>query len=211
MWPITLIFATILPGQAPRDDGFTPVFDGKTLRGWRVIGGKADAWAVEKGMLVSLDKGGGWLGTEKPYDDFELRLEFRLSPGSNSGIYLRAPGDASHISRTGMEIQLLDETHPTHAKIQDWQRTGAIYHVAAPKPGHNKAIGEWNTLAIRAEGPLVTIRLNGTEVVSDRLDKHPTLDAEHPGLKRAGGLIGLQSHNGRVEFRELVLKPIPSR
>ena len=186
------------------DDGFTPLFDGKGLEGWRVIGGKPEAWAVEKGgLLVSLGEGGGWLGSSRSYSDFDLKLEFRVSSGSNSGVYLRAPGDASHISRTGMEIQILDETHERHKSIKDWQRTGSIYHVAAPKPGHNKPVGEWNTMEIVAKGSHVVITLNGATVVDDRLDAHPELAAEHTGLKRTEGLIGLQSHNGRVEFRNI--------
>jgi len=199
--------------DAPRDDetGFVPLFDGKTLAGWKRLGGKPEAWAVEDGKLVSVGEGGGWLGTERTYADFQMRFEFRMTPESNSGIYLRAPADVSHISRTGLEIQLLDETHPKYAGIKPWQLTGAIYHVAAPKPGHLKPTGEWNSMEITAEGPHVTIRLNGAVVVDDRLDSHPELAAEHPGLRRADGLIGVQSHNGRVEFRSLRIKELRPR
>jgi hypothetical protein len=187
-------------------DGFVSLFDGKSLEGWTRFGGKAEAWGVDDGLLDSRGEGGGWLGTVKTYGDFTLRLEFRLTPESNSGVYLRAPGDTSHISRTGMEIQLLDETHPRYRDIKDWQRTGAIYHVAAPRPGHLKPAGEWNEMEITARGPRVVIRLNGAVVVDDRLDNHPELATEHQGLKRTEGHVGLQSHNGRVEFRNLRIK-----
>jgi hypothetical protein len=190
----------------PGEEGFQPLFDGRSLEGWQRFGGKGEAWRVEDGMIVSQGHGGGWLGTNRDYADFQLRLEFRLSPGSNSGVYLRAPADTSHISRTGMEIQVLDEEAPRHRNIQPWQRTGAIYHVAAPKPGHLKPTGEWNTLEVLADGPRVRIWLNGEEVVDDRLDSHPELEREHPGLKRTSGRIGLQSHNDRVEFRNLRIK-----
>ena len=190
------------------EEGFAPLFDGKTLAGWRRLGGTSAGWAVEEGTLVSLGSGGGWLGTAKSYADFVLRLDFRMTPESNSGIYLRAPADTSHISRTGMEIQLLDETHPRYKGIKPWQFTGAIYHVAAPEPGHLRPTGEWNTLEIRAEGPRVVVTLNAAKVVDDRLDKHPDLDAEHSGLKRTQGLLGLQSHNGRVAFRNLRIKEL---
>src|SRR3954452_12032705 len=91
-----LVAAAPAGGEA----GFVPLFDGKSLEGWRRIGGKPEAWSVEDGKLVSLGEGGGWLATQRTYADFVLRFEFRLSPESNSGIYLRAPGDSSHISRT---------------------------------------------------------------------------------------------------------------
>jgi hypothetical protein len=209
---LALLAAAALGTDAPpADDGRVSLFDGKTLKGWKRLGGKAEAWSVEDGKLVSLGEGGGWLGTERTYADFVLSFQFRLSPESNSGIYLRAPADTSHISRTGMEIQLLDETHPRYAGIKPWQLTGAIYHVAPPKPGHLKPTGQWNAMEIRAEGPHVEIRLNGTLVVDDRLDSHPELAAEHTGLRRSEGLIGVQSHNGRVEFRDLRIKELGPR
>jgi 3-keto-disaccharide hydrolase len=190
-------------------EGFAPLFDGKSLDGWKRFGGQTEVWGVEEGMLVCQGRGGGWLGTDKPYSDFVLRLEFRMSPGSNSGVYLRAPADTSHISRTGMEIQLLDETHPDFKNVKPWQLTGAIYHVAAPKPGHLKPTGQWNSMEIEAQGPHVVVRLNDATVVDDRLDAHSDLEAEHTGLKRKDGLIGLQSHNGRVAFRNIEIKTLP--
>jgi hypothetical protein len=109
-----------------------------------------------------------------------------------------------------MEIQLLDEAHPRYKDIQPWQRTGSIYHVAAARPGHLRPTGQWNAMEIRAEGPHVVVTLNGATVVDDRLDAHPDLDQEHPGLKRKQGRIGLQSHNGRVEFRNIRVKELAS-
>lgn len=215
IWAVAVAFIGAMTAVRPvqgvaEEPGFVPLFDGASLAGWTRFGGKAEAWAVEDGLLVSLGEGGGWLGTERDYADFDLRFEFRLSPESNSGIYLRAPADTSHISRTGMEIQLLDDGHPRYRTIKDWQRTGAIYHVAPPRPGFLKPVGEWNRMEIRAEGPRVVIRLNGEMVVDDRLDRHPELAAEHTGLARKDGRIGLQSHNGRVEFRAIRVKELRS-
>jgi len=153
-------------------------------------------------------EGGGWIGTGRDYADFILKFEFRMTPGSNSGVYLRAPAEASHISRTGMEIQLLDDPHPRYKDIKGWQRTGAIYHVVPPVPGHLKPAGEWNAMEIRAEGTRVVIVLNGATVVDDRVDTHPELAGEHTGLARKSGRIGLQSHDGRVEFRAIRVKDL---
>lgn len=210
IWNLLGLVAVVGLGGAPPggDEGFVSLFDGKSLSGWQRFGGKGEAWGVEDGCLVSFGEGGGWLGTSRPYADFDLRLEFKLSPESNSGVYLRAPADTSHISRTGLEIQLLDDTHPRYKGVKPWQLTGAIYHVAAPEPGHLKPTGEWNTLEIRAKGPDVAIVLNGATVVHDRLDSHAELAEEHTGLARTKGLIGLQSHNGRVEFRKIRVKDL---
>ena len=73
-----------------------------------------------------------------------------------------------------------------------------------------KPTGEWNALEINAQGPHVVIRLNDAKVVDDRLDAHPDLESEHTGLKRKDGLIGLQSHNDRVEFRKIRIKAQPT-
>jgi hypothetical protein len=135
-------------------------------------------------------------------------LDFRLTPDSNSGIYLRAPADASHISRSGMEIQILDDFHPKYAKVQPWQRTGSIYHVAAAKTGHLKPPGEWNTMSVKAVGPHVVITLNGAVIVDDAIDAHPELNKEHTGLARKSGRLGLQSHNGEVSFRNVRVREL---
>lgn len=207
---LALIPAGLVNPDSPREaeTGFVTLFDGRSLKGWELIGGKPGNWTAADGVLACAGRGGGWLATERPFVDFVLQLEFRLTPGSNSGIYLRAPADTSHISRTGMEIQLLDEPHPSFKNIKPWQLTGAIYHVAAPQPGHLKPTGQWNAIEIRAQGPHVVVTLNGAVVVDDRLDSHPELEAEHAGLKRKEGRIGLQSHNGRVEFRSIRIKAL---
>ena len=200
-------------GNRPHAEPGQALFDGKSLDGWERFGGQNEGvWKIEDGCIVVDGERGGWIGTERDYSDFALRLQFRIaSPGSNSGVYLRAPADTSHISRTGMEIQILDDDHPRYATIQPWQRTGSIYHVAAAEPGHLMPTGEWNTLEIRAEGPHVMIVLNGKTIVDDQIDQHPDLDEEHPGLKRPSGRIGLQCHNGRVEFRDIRVEELGAK
>jgi hypothetical protein len=210
-WGLALAgLAALLGADTPAGDepGFVALFDGRTLSGWTRHGGRAGAWGVEDGLLVGFGEGGGWIGTGRPYADFVLRLEFRMTAGSNSGVYLRAPADTSHISRTGLEVQLLDDEHPRYRGLHAWQYTGSIYHVAAAERGHLRPAGQWNALEIRAEGPHIVVTLNGARVVDDRIDRHPELEAEHPGLGRKQGLIGLQSHDGRVEFRQLRVKDL---
>lgn len=200
-------FAAFVPSQAG-DDGFQSLFNGKNLNGWNRIGQKKDVWSVENGLLVMAGEGGGWLASEKEYNNFEFELDFQLTSDSNSGVYLRAPSDTSHISRTGMEIQILDDFHPKYKNVQPWQRTGSIYHVAAAKTGFLKPTGEWNRMRIVADGPHVTIFLNGERIVDDMINTHPELEKEHTGLKRSTGRIGLQSHNGLVKFRNIRVKPL---
>jgi hypothetical protein len=112
-----------------------------------------------------------------------------------------------------MEIQLLDDPwykDPKNYKngIRPVQLTGAIYGVVPPSKDATKPAGEWNTMRITAKGRRVAVELNGVKTVDADLDEHKGHFQEHPGLLRAKGHLGLQSHDGRVEFRDLYVKPL---
>ncbi|MEX2558350.1 MAG: DUF1080 domain-containing protein, partial [Pirellulales bacterium] len=86
---------------------FKPLFNEKDLTGWKAIDGPIDSWKAEDGMLSTTGKEGGWLSTEDEYANFELKLEFRVPKGGNSGVFLRAPHEGNP-AFAGMEIQVLD-------------------------------------------------------------------------------------------------------
>src|SRR5262249_14206632 len=114
--PFCLPTLAAVQDDKEKAEGFKPLFNGKDLTGWKKYAARKDVWTVEEDMIVCKGDGGGWLGTDRDYSDFELRLEYRLQPAGNSGVYIRAP-EAGHISRDGMEIQILDDNHPKYAKI----------------------------------------------------------------------------------------------
>jgi len=213
-----LFFLIVVPGPVQaqavtdreKEEGFVPLFNGKDLKGWKLYESKPEGWTVEEGLLVCTGKGGGWLGTERDYADYVLRLEYRLGPAGNSGVYLRAP-EKGHISRVGMEIQLLDDNHPNYARLDFYQYTGSIYHVQAPTRRAGKPAGEWNTLEIRVAGRRVVVVLNGKKIQDadlDYLQKDHEVAREHTGLARSTGRVGLQSHSDHVEFRHLRIKEL---
>lgn len=204
----------VLPTALEREKlaGFVPLFNGKDLTGWKAYDSKPDIWVVENDMLVCKGTGGGWLGTDRDYANFVLRFEYRLIPAGNSGIYLRAP-EKGHISRVGMEIQLLDDFHPRYGGIDFYQYTGSIYHVVAPTQRASKKAGAWNAMEIAADGREMRIVLNGKKIIDANLDRalrDPAIAAEHPGLTRTTGRIGLQNHTDRVDFRNLRIKELPA-
>ena len=97
---IWLLLAVPLAARAADDkekaDGFLPLFNDKDLTGWKLYQSKPEGWTVEDGVLVCTGKGGGWLGTERDYANYVLRLEYRLGPAGNSGVYIRSPRKGPH-------------------------------------------------------------------------------------------------------------------
>jgi hypothetical protein len=190
--------------QAP--EGFEALFNSKDLTGWKVNqGGNIKVWGADDGMLYVNGGGGGWLMTEKEYGDFEIRLEYKMPKHGNSGVALRSPmkGDPAYV---GMEIQLLDDAD--YKGLRPAQYTGSIYDVVPPSQHVTKPHGEWNKIRIVAKGRQVMVEVNGIKVVDANLDDYKNRAGRHPGLLRAKGHLGLQSHDGRVEFRNLYVKEL---
>lgn len=188
------------------------LFNGKDLSGWEEIGAKkarsSGNWQAADGILYCSGEGGGWLSTAKTYSDFELDLEFRVPADGNSGVFIRAPreGNGAYV---GMEIQVLDDAAPMYANLKPEQYTGSIYDVKAASPRVTKPAGEWQHMVILCEGRHVKVTLNDKVVVDANLDDYPAKFAEHPGLKRTDGYIGLQNHGSRLDYRNLKIRELP--
>jgi hypothetical protein len=193
--------------------GYVSLFNGKDLSGWKVLGGKMSAWDAGDGLLFVKGGGGGWLMTEGEYGDFELRLEFKLPKAGNSGVAIRAPFRGNPAFQ-GMEIQLLDDPWYLDQKnfkdLKPVQLTGAIYGVVPPSKDATKPAGEWNTMHITAKGPHITVTLNGVKTVDANLEDHKdrAKKGDHEGLLNKKGHLGLQSHDGRVEFKNIYVKSL---
>jgi hypothetical protein len=205
---LTALTAAAFATAAEDDAGFVSLFDGKSLDGWQ---GATNGYEVKDGILACKKGSGGKLMTKKEYADFTLRFEFRMEPGANNGVGLRAPldGDAAY---NGMESQILDDEAPQYKGIQPYQAHGSIYGIVPAKRGHLKKPGEWNSQEITCHGRHVTVKLNGATIVDADLDKASTpktIDGrDHPGLKRSSGLIGFLGHGSRVEFRNIRIKEL---
>ena len=208
-----VLAATVRAEDKPADkppEGFTALFNGKNLDGWKATG-KADAWAAEEGSIVCKGGGGGYLLTEKEYGNFEFRCEYKWSKeGGNSGVGIRTPnkGDPAYV---GMEIQLIDDENwekVNKFKLADYQHTGSIYDVQPAKLQANKPIGEWNAVRIVCNGRKVLVEQNGKQMVDANLDDFEKKFDKHPGLKREKGHVGFQSYNIKVEFRNVFVKEL---
>ncbi|MDD4645957.1 MAG: DUF1080 domain-containing protein [Bacteroidales bacterium] len=197
---------------AEQAEGFTSLFNGKNLDGW--VGNKTDYKVDNSEILVepaASGPGSGNLYTEKEYADFVYRFEFKLTPGANNGIGIRAPleGDAAYV---GMEIQVLDNDAPIYANLQKYQYHGSVYGVIPARRGFLKPVGEWNEEEIFVQGNRVKVTLNGTVIVDGDIaeaSKNGTLDHnDHPGLKRTTGHIGFLGHGSVLRFRNIRIKSL---
>ncbi len=190
--------ANLSADDAPKDDGFVPLFNGVDLKGWV---GNTDGYKAVDGVLICQAKKskGAKIYTAKEYADFIFQFEFKLTPGANNGVGIRTPLTGNP-SKNAFEIQILDNSAKRYAKIKPTQFHGSIYKRAAAKRGHLKPVGQWNRQEIRAEKNLITVILNGVKIV-DRADV-----ARYK--KPSKGHICFLGHGSQVEFRNIRIKDL---
>jgi hypothetical protein len=198
------------PRGQVEEAGFVRLFDGHSLSGWKLVSGQGPGYIVEHDTIVCPKEGGGNLFTEREYENFIFRFEFKTEPGGNNGVGIRAPydGDAAYV---GMEIQILDDGHELYkGKIRSEQHHGSIYDVIPARTGFLKPAGDWNTEEIRADGRRIRVTLNDVIIVDADLDtvREPAVLAKHPGLARRTGHIGFLGHGTRVEFRNIRIRTL---
>ena len=182
--------------QEASEADFTPIFDGETFEGWEHHGN----WIVEYGAFYRKENGGSLTYTAANVpDDFELRFEWKVSKGCNSGIYYR-PGQ--------VEYQILDNEHsPYGANAR--QAAGSLFFCMAPRKDATKPFGEWNTGRILCDGTVIEHWINGERVLSfDYADPKwadyvALLGIRGGDLTGRGGRLWLQDHGQDVWFRHL--------
>lgn len=190
-------------------EGFQVLFDGTNLDAWT---GNTAAYTIsEEGTLAIFPtKGsGGNLYSKEEYGDFIYRFSFRLTPGANNGIGIRAPieGDAAY---EGMEIQVLDDEADVYKDLKEYQYHGSVYGVIPAKKGYLKPMGEWNEQEIYIKNNKIKVTLNGTVIVDGDIasaSQNGTLDGRaHPGLKRKSGHLAFLGHGSEVHFKDIRVK-----
>jgi hypothetical protein len=192
------------------NDGFKPLLNGKDLGGWKerqVHSGQEGRWSVEGGILKA-KPGSGWLGTEKQFSNFVLRVEWKISENGNSGVFVRVPDSdfKGSPSDAGFEIQILDDNGSQYkGKLKPYQYSGGLYHFQGISKPMFKGAGEWNSYELTVNDDRIKLIYNGEEVLDVDLSKNPDM------MKRPKrGFIGLQNHGSAVEFRRVDIKELPS-
>lgn len=184
-------------------DGFVPLFDGKTLEGWKTTGN----WVVEEDGTVTLKPRPGetgwerfdaYLMTERTYKDFVLDLEFKIEKEGNSGAFFRV-GDPLEPVKTGIEVQILDTYGLEKPGNHD---CGGVIGTAAPSKNMAKPAGEWNRYTITCKGSHLTVVLNGEQIIDIQLDEGAMKD------RPLEGHIGFQDEAKRVWYRNVKFKEL---
>ncbi len=228
LWVTAALAATALaaPAQQPntltdaeRAAGWMLLFDGKTTDGWRRYGADTmpPGWQAVDGALTRVGRGADII-TTRQFADFELTLEWKLSPegpAGNSGIFYRAPESSTAIYWGAPEMQILDDARHGDGR-SELTSSGSNYALHGVPHGTARPVGEWNHVRIVAHGAHVEHWLNGKKVVEYALWS-PEWEAlvakskfaEHPQYGRAkAGHIGLQEHGSFVAFRNIKIREL---
>ncbi len=212
------------------------LFDGNSLDGWRNYGGDADdvrKWRAENGELSLRQTGkfpmwdmisslifGGQSGDliyyRKPFKDFELQLEWKISKDGNSGIFYLVRDETEKTPwRSGIEMQVLDNDGHSDGKIET-HRAGDLYDLIAANPVTVRPPGEWNEVTIKIKDNLIEHWLNGSKVVSVVRGSKQWSElvaaskfASMPDFgKSPSGYIVLQDHGDPVWYRNIRIREL---
>ena len=186
---------------ADSEAGFVKIFDGQTMNGWKLGDADAKSWRIEDGVLVAQGNRSHafYVGDEKPFKDFELKVDVMTASNSNGGIYFHTKYQESGWPKAGFECQV----NVTHT---DWVKTGSIYGVA--KVGTTPAKdNQWWTQHIIVKGKTVTVKIDGQTVLE--YTEPPGVQAGTDFARKFGqGTFALQAHDPKsvVKYKNIRVK-----
>lgn len=202
--------------------GWQVLFDGKTTKGWHTYGKNnvGPRWKIADGALFidNSVKEGGDIVTDEEFENFDLKLEWKISANGNSGIIFNIKEDAEKYKetyKTGPEIQVLDnDGHPDGKIIK--HRAGDLYDLIKSSSEPVKPVGEWNAVEIISNKGKLQIFLNGTNVVTttmwDDNWKQLIANSKFKDMPDFGtfkkGKIALQDHGNAVWYRNIKIKKL---
>ncbi len=196
--------------------GWQLLFDGKTLDGWMRSDGQPSKCGVDDNSINPHGCGAYMLVYDKEFSDFELKMDYKVSPNCNSGIFVRTfplkPRAGKDIGYNGIEVAIDDGIK------EGYHATGAIYDLSPVLIDATKPTGQWNHIDITCKKSTITVVLNGKKVNSIDLsqfkqaNKRPNGSAHkfdvayrnHP----THGYIGLQDHGSPCWYKNIKIRPL---
>lgn len=201
-----LLFSAGFFTNCPAEDaeGFTSLFDGKTLSGWRTAEENTNSWKVLDGMLVC-DGPRCHLfyeGEAAPFKDFHFIAEVKTTPGSNAGIYFHTKFQPTGWPKYGYECQV----NVTHKDPKKTSSLYAVENIADPGVKDN----EWYTQEIIVRGKRIQLKVNGKTLVDYTEPKNKQAESKQFERRLDSGTFALQAHDpdSKVYFRNLRVKKI---
>ena len=197
-------------GLIAADEPATSLFNG-TPSGWKTNTGKPLAAKNVQADGLNPHKSGGYLVVhETPRKDFVLEFDYKLTKGCNSGVFLRV-GNLKDPVMTGLEIAI-DDTEGT-----GFHDTGAFYDLVKPTKNAQKPVGEWNHMVIAANGPKISVTLNGEQVSEIDLDRFPEAGKRPDGSDHKfktvvvkdfnrEGHFGFQDHGSDCWYKNIMVR-----
>jgi len=220
--------AAVKTDTASSADTWITLFDGKTTNGWHTYGQPkaGEAWKVTDGA-ITLDtakkagwqvKGGGDLVTDQEFENYDLKLEWKIAKNGNSGIIINIKEDTTKYKQTwmtGPEMQVLDNNGHPDAKIIK-HRAGDLYDLISSSKETVKPANEWNEVEIMSNKGKLDLFLNGTNIVSTTMWddgwKKLIAGSKFADMKDFGtfhsGKIALQDHGNGVSFRNIRIRKL---
>lgn len=202
--------------EAERADGWELLFDGATTNGWRGFRQEAmpDGWQVLDGSLARVARGGDII-TDRVFQDFELKLDWRVESGGNSGIFYRVDEGVETIYHSAPEYQILDDAGHADGG-SELTSAGSIYGLYPAPRGAVRPAGEWNESHIVVRGNQVEHWLNGVQTASyelysedwERRVRESKFNDWPPYGRASSGNIGLQDHGDPVWYRNIKIRPL---
>lgn len=197
------------PTAPPQGEGWIDLLDAEHAPYWENLGDDKEIFEIVDSQLHLLGVTVSPLRyatyNEKPFDHFDLHVEFKVAEGTNSGLFLRTqPNDEVY---RGFEVQIIDDfgTPPTK------NSTGSIYDVVTPMFNLSRPAGDWNSFDISVHGHDVSIRMNGWlvtqadfELMTTPLGKFKIAYKDMPPL----GHIAFQDHGGEAWYRNVRIRPV---
>ena len=179
---------------ADSEEGFVQIFDGKTLNGWKIAEESAKSWRVEDGAIVANGNRSHlfYVGDEKPFKDFEFKVDVMTEPGSNGGIYFHTKFQDSSWPKAGFECQV-------NVSHTDWKKTGSLYDIAnlGVTPAQDN---KWWTQHITVKGNSVTVKIDD-KIVLQYNEPPGTQPGKDFARKLDEGTFAFQAHDPKSVVR----------